>query len=152
MYSEPESKIIYSKRFPRLSVEDFLKEHDDGELELLIQPEPPATLFKRIIEDNEYVFNPDKAAGRQKFIDLAKELSSDFEIDMKIEDCTYYITVTMYLDCATCAGSLKSMFAELITMSDRISSFIYADDTCDFVISLEYYTHDHYFAGRKVGY
>ena len=145
MYLEPEGKIIYSKRFPRTSLEDFLKEHDvTDDFPLPIQLESPDKFFNRMIEDSAYILNPSKAARQQRFIDLAIDLSSNFEIDMEIKDCFYYITTTMYLDCATCAGSLKSMFAELITMSDRISSFISSTDPCDFIISLDYYTHDHY--------
>lgn len=153
MYLEPESKIIYSNRFPRTSLENFLEEHDvTDNLTPPIQLESPDTFFNRMVENSVYVLNPNKVAGQQKFIDLAIELSSDFEIDMEIKDCFYYITATMYLDCATCAGSLKSMFAALITMSDRISSFISPTDPCDFIISLDYYTHDHYVSGKKVDY
>lgn len=153
MYLEPEKKVIYSKRFPLESIDDFLKEHDvpDG-LIPSTPPEPFDVVYNHMSENSVYVLKADRIVGRQRFIDLAKAISSDYEVDMEIKDCSYYITVTMYLYCSTCAGSLKSMFAELINMCDRISSFTSSTDPSDFIISLDYLTHDHYVSGRKVDY
>lgn len=99
-----------------------------------------------------YVVRPERISMRQRFIDLAIEFSTDYEIDIEIADHFYYISVTMYLFCASIVGDPKQMISKLIGMCDRISSFTSKTDPCDFSIVLDYFTHDHYISDRKVDY
>lgn len=153
MWFKLEGKVIYSKRFPHKSVDELLNEAGLSDFDFPTEPpEPFSSLINRIDEESTYILDEEKQNCRKKFIDLAIELSSDYEIDMEITDHFYYVTATMYLDCASCAGELKAMFTELVSMCDRINSYISKKECCDFVISLDYYTHDHFVSGRKVGY
>lgn len=148
MYSEKNQKVIYSKHFPRLNSDEPLK---DCELpEELLSAKPPVSCKEfcgRIAQNSTYLPNPDKMAKQERFINLAVALSENYEIDMEITDCLHYISVTMHLDCAYCTGELKALFTELIVMCDCISSF--TSPSCDFIISLDYYTYDHYISGKK---
>lgn len=150
MYPEEPRKVIYSKRFPRQLMDELLK---NREVPKDILPAKPSVSYKafcdRIAKNSTYQPNPDKIAKKERFINLAVTLSESYEIDMEITDHFYFISVTMYLTCAYCTGELKSLFTELIVMCDGISSFLSHSDPCDFIISLDYYTHDHYVSGKK---
>lgn len=145
MYPGKAHKIIYSKRFPHQELEDILESQGIPDDLLPAEPDESFQAFCRRIEENSIcISRPDKQAERERFINLAVNLSESYEIDMEITDYFYHISVTMYLNCASCSGELKSLFTKLIVMCDRISSFISRSDPCDFIISLEYNTHDHY--------
>lgn len=150
MYPEKPRKVIYSKRFPHQLMDGLLK---DLEVPEDIPPAKALVSYSafcdRIAKNNTYLPNPDKIAKKERFINLAVTLSENYEIDMEITDHFYLISVTMYLRCSYCTGELKSLFTELIVMCDSISSFTSHSDPCDFIISLDYYTHDHDISRKK---
>jgi len=117
---QDEARIIYSKRFPKVNLTGFGKEQGAADDGILKPPMPFEEFCKRLVEKSAYFINPYKMIWRQKFIDLAIGLSEEYEIDMDIKEYLYYISVNMYLDSASCAGNLKSMFAALLTMCDRV--------------------------------
>lgn len=148
MYSEKTHKVIYSKRFPRQNIDEPPKGREVPEEFLPAKPLVSSRAYlNRIAKNSTYLPNPDKMAKQERFINLAVALSENYEIDMEITDCLHYISVTMHLDCAYCTGELKALFTELIVMCDCISSF--TSPSCDFIISLDYYTYDHYISGKK---
>lgn len=154
---EQKEKIIYRKRFTKIDLDNLdmtFSQQENPDLKDDIQKPSVSfdTFYKRMVANSIYVIKPERVKHKQRFIDLAITLSTDFEIDMDIKEGFYYVTVTMYLLCATCTGSMKSMIAELVSKCDRISSFTSKTDLCDFIISLDYYTHDHYVFDRKVDY
>ena len=149
MYSEKTHKVIYSKRFPRQNIDEPPKDREVPEERLPTKPLVSSRAYlNRIAKNSTYLPNPDKIANQEKFVNLAITLSETYKIDMEITDCSHYISVTMYLDCAYCTGELKALFTELIVMCDSISSFLSGSDPCDFILSLDYYTHDHYISGK----
>jgi len=104
------------------------------------------------VEDSTYIINPTKLKWRQEFIDIAVKLSSEYEIDMDIEDHLYYISVCMYLGSASFVGRLKALFTLLLTLCDRITYLTTENGDYDFTITLDYHTHDHYLSGRQVNF
>lgn len=146
MFATPEETIIYSKRFPR---DDF----DETEMAKLLREHPPEEPidtekafqeFMNRVNNSTYVVRPDKMAFRKKFIDLAIEYSANYDVDMIIKERAYFIEVTMYCMYGACFEDANKMLSELIGMSDRICSFDGKSGDCDFIITLDYYTHDCY--------
>jgi len=147
-----ETKIIYSKRFPKVDLNEFCKGQGGTDDDIFEPPVPFETFRKRLAENSTYIVNPTKLKWRQEFIDMAVRLSSEYEIDMDIEDHLYYISVCMYLGSASCVGRLKALFTLLLSMCDRITCLTTKNGTSDFTITLDYHTHDHYLSGRKVDF
>jgi len=148
---QDETRIIYSKRFPKVDLDALCKELDGTDDDIL-EPPPFETFLRRMTENSAYIINPAKLKCRQEFIDIAVRLSSEYEIDMDIKDHPYYISVCMYLGSASCAGRLKTLFILLLSMCDRVTYLTTKNGTYDFTIILDYRTHDHYLSGRKVDF
>lgn len=147
-----EGKKIYSKRFPKMD-SALMNEQEDSDEENH-EPSVPYEEFKRhIIEDSVYVVDPQKMKERQTFINLAVELSSNYEVDMDITEYRYRVEVNIYVDDSSCSGYLKFLFAKLVTMCDRISHFAnLKEKEADLTISLDFYTHTHYLSDRRVDF
>lgn len=153
MSVEFEHKVIYCRRFPRQDIAKLLEEQEvSGEKFFSMPRESPAAFRQRIEQSSTYVLRADKAEKKEAFINLAKSLSADYEIDMQIEEYGYFVSVTMYMDCSVYTGKVKKMLTELIIMSENISFLLSSTEPRDFILSLDYFTHDHYVSGRKVGY
>ncbi len=153
MSVEFEHKVIYCKQFPHQDIDKLLEEQEvSGEKFSSMPRESPEAFRQRIEQSSTYILRADKAQKKEAFINLAKSLSAGYEIDMKIEEYGYFVSVTMYMDCATYTGEVKKMLTELTIMSENISFFLSSTDPCDFILSLDYFTHDHYVSGRKVDY
>lgn len=148
-----EGKKIYSKRFPKKD-DAFMRELSEQADSDEENYEPSVTFeeFKRhIIEDSVYVVDPKKMKERQTFINLAIELSSEYEINMDITEYCYRVEVKIYADDSSFAGYLKTLFARLITMCDRISHFAnLKEKEFDLTLILDYHTHAHYLDGRRM--
>lgn len=144
-----EGKLIFSKRFPRLDADEMRAQAAEDPLESA--PPPSFDKFLREVRENSvYVPIPDKIARRQRFIDLAKQLCLDYEIDTEIKEYGHFISVNLHLYCGAYTGTLKRMLSELVSMCDRVCSFRPKTGPYDLTLSLDYYTHDHYISGRKV--
>lgn len=147
-------KIIYHKQFPRINPMERCMDKsslDNTEKEKSLA-RPIESLWNYMTENSVYNANPKKLAGRQEFIDIAIILSTEYEISMTIKDHLYFVEIIMYWDCCACTGEMKKMLAELVNRCDCINSFIPKGKQCDVILSLDYYTHDHYVSGRKVDY
>lgn len=146
---DPQGKLIFSKRFQRLDLDEpwAETEEDAGEGAL---PPSSSEFFRKIEESSVYVLRPDKWKGRRRFIDLAKRFSLTYRIDMDIKEYEHSISVILYLFHSVYAGEGKRMLTELVALCDRVSSFPEEGETCEFTLFLDYHTHDYYLAGRKV--
>ena len=160
MLDMPEPKVIYSKRYP--SWDDELKDLKDNPSGNGIAVMPKESLnenwkklmarWDHMVKNSVYVLQPEKMNNLGKYINLAIKFSSDYEISIEITDHFYYTSVTLCFFCCTLGGDFISMFSELLGMSDKISSFMPKDESCDFIVILDYFTHDHYVEGAKLDY
>ncbi len=139
MFSE--GKIIYSKRFPWIDPAQLLREAvedvGDGTDSLTFEE-----FLREVRENSVYVPKPDKLQNRQRFIDLAKQLSLDYGIDMDITEYDHFISANLHLYCGAYTGTLKDMLSGLLNLCDRICFFKLKTEPCDFTLSLDYMTHD----------
>ncbi|WP_300447376.1 hypothetical protein [uncultured Oscillibacter sp.] len=114
MSVEFEHKVIYCKQFPHQDIDKLLEEQEvSGEKFSSMPRESPEAFRQRIEQSSTYILRADKAQKKEAFINLAKSLSAGYEIDMKIEEYGYFVSVTMYMDCATYTGEVKKMLTEL---------------------------------------
>lgn len=146
--------LIFSERFPHISPEEALAQlrEEAGESATTESNGLPSfdELLRQMREESVYIPRPEKIAARQQFIDEAKQLSLDCEIDMDIKEYYDTIDVHMYLYHGTCTGLFKCMLLNLLKLCDRICIFPPESGPHDFKLSLIYRTYDHYISGREV--
>ena len=147
--------LIYSKRYPTPW------EKDDIAMEVAA-PETPEEqkaaeeslheFWRKLREESVYVpiFGAEKKA--RLFIELAKMLSQNYELDIDIRRKAYFVLVDLHLYCAAYPGSMTQDFAELFNLCDQFSSFLQATEKSDFTLSLTLYTHKHYISGQLVNF
>lgn len=139
----PEGKTIYSKRFPR---PDFEAMYEEAEKELKAlkqtnQWQARKDHFRELRENCVFIANEDKINGRPRFIDLARQLSLDHEIDMDIQQFDHSVIVTLYLYYSIYVGAAKDLFAELLKLCDHISFYRNVREPFDLTLFLTYNTH-----------
>lgn len=149
---EGEDRMIYSRRY-----------HVDEDAEMLLAEMPEQTdedrarakdafdeLMRSIREESVFIMRPNRIAGTDRLIKLAKRLSEQYEIDTDIIQHTGRITVDLYMDCFLQFRDFIQDFTALLEMCDLFSLFTPAKKPGRVVFSLDYITHDHYVSGRKV--
>lgn len=147
----PEGETIYSKRFPR---PDFEKMYQEAEKELnAVKRTALLPEWKDYLREREkgwvYIPREGKLEGRQRFIDLAKQLSLDHEIDMDIQQFDYSVSVSLYLYYCAYQGAAKDLFAELLKQCDHVSFYRNARAPFDLTLFLTYDTHEYRASGHK---
>ena len=146
---DPQGELIFSKRFPQLDLDAPWAEAENGAWEGAL-PASSGEFLRKIEESSVYVLRPDKWKGRRRFIDLAKQFSLTYRIDMDIREHEHFISVILYLFHSVYTGEGKRMLTELVDLCDRVSSFPEEREACEFTLFLDYNTHDYYLSGRKV--
>lgn len=140
-----DSKLLYSRRYPLIPCK---KEVFPPRVP---KPVESGEKYWRIVDEKSvFVPRPECEGPARQFIALAKELSRSYEIDIDIRQKAYYVEVDLHLYCSVYPRELTFMIARLITMSDRMSSFIFPKEPSDFTLSLEFDTHDYYLDGKLI--
>lgn len=141
---------IFSKRYPlppeieELIIQPQSKEEMEGAEKSLQE------FWRRITEESVFVPMPERLKECRRFIELAKDLSQRYEIDMDIWEKSYFIKVDLHLRHCSFPGPFTRRFAELFNMCDKFSSSMYPGEPNGFTLSLEFYTHKYYLSGRLV--
>ena len=139
-------KIIYTKRFPKIPIEEWMEESSDEFIEKFDTDNQTGTEFiENLMKNTTYELVESRMKNKDVFIEKVKRLSLDYEIDADIAEHISSINVRLYIDIALYSGYVKSLFTEIITMADELS-FLPADD-CRILLTLEYYTHQRYVNG-----
>ena len=132
-----EHKLLYSKRFDG----SFWEWHRARGNERLI--EGPTS-------DRKFVSSPQKTRAGEQFKELAIFFSNSFEVDIDIVDYTYYFQVVLHLYAAVYSPSFPKKLAELISLCDRMSTFVSPEEPTDLSLCLEYHTYDVYTSGSTL--
>ncbi len=108
-----ESRKIYSKRYS-LDTE-FLEEMEQPQTgeELEEAEHSFAEFVRRMAEESVFVLMADRIEKSRRFIELAKELSQRYEIDIDIWEKSYFIQVNLHLCYGSYPGPMTRQFAEL---------------------------------------
>lgn len=149
-----EMKVIYSKRYPKMSsaeldeeIEKLNKENkfDDG----LKEGESIVDFLER---NQKFVPNKERLAEKDLFLKVLKDLSESYEIDADIVEGNISCVAHLYLQSAAYTGTLKKILTGLIVMADELDILPPREDDTEYILhlSLTYHTHDIYLKGRKI--
>ena len=111
-------EIIYGKRYPKESMENYIALTDWLNRELSQKPVPSFDQFqKRLEEDYIYILIPHRQRIAKKFVWIAREISELYELDVKITKHVSHISVDYYFGATSCMRYLK----DVIKFADDIS-------------------------------
>lgn len=141
-------KLIYSKRFLQPDIEEVIQaESEELKKDLKIYED----FVHKMRNESVFVPNPAKRKKADAFIEAARRLSIEKEMDMDIYEYTEFVSAVLFLDFSIFGNSPKRMIAELFDMCDVFSFSDCPDEDFDMSICFSVYTHDHYLAGQKCG-
>lgn len=144
-----EDGVLYTARFSMPTIEELGAELAQYEKEypelpkFKNEPAPSVEEFtRRVAERFEYKPRPEAKEGQVKFIELAIELSRQFEISMEIRRRERSIRVEMDLYVASYFGVVKNWIDALLHMSSEYSLIPKSSEYVTF--ALEYALYDRY--------
>ena len=138
---DSKGKLIYSYRFPSLA----RTEVKEGETMEFKWPErfPTAEAFLKYVQNSTvYIFSPRKQLDRRFYVELARKISVDYQIDMDITDYFSHIDVKIYTPYRSCWGDLKVMLGALVVLSDSIDLFPSEENSDEVVLTFRYKLYD----------
>lgn len=136
--------IIYEKRFPHLTPDDYdrIYEQADKDTTPHMCPLLP-DFFKNIMENTVRVLMPERVENRGFFIAMAKEFAEKNEIDTVITEYGDRFVAEFRI------GSDSTNFG-LKTIIDYADDIHFGIEDGTVVVSIIYYTHAIYRNGKKV--
>lgn len=135
------SKLIYEKKYPvPWEGSDFLTTSDGAETPLQVLDEIERISPKKLIESTVQVLMPERMEKLSVFLDTAKEIGEQYEIDTTIAEDDVKVTVsyTLQIDVP------YSCFKRIMTLADELSVQPERDNI---IVSLTYFTHAIYCGG-----
>ena len=138
-----DGELIYSKRYP--SAEEELETFLASTTLPVATPEEKEASFQEFWSQMNTEPQAEPIPGQeekaQEFIDLAKEFSEEYEVDIDIKRSPYRVDISLHFYCAACSKTMTSQFAQLLSMCDCLSSFILTTEPSDFTLVLTMNTH-----------
>lgn len=145
--------VIYSKRY-----------HFEKEMEKILHAATPPMdeesqkkmndqfddLMRQCREAAAYVAKPGAEQKEKQFIEQAKQLSEECEIDMGITRYPGYVSVVLYLFYLPLYSDFTSKFSLLVGLSDYMNINPAENEPSDVRITLDLHTHDCYMGGKKI--
>lgn len=137
-------KIIYEKRFPKLTMSDYNAMLEESEIELpAFQRQDSTTFFQNLLKNIVRIVMPERIKTCAFFISMAKQVAEHNEVDTVITEYEDCFVAKFYIGNDNTSFGLK----KLIEYSDTVN-FGY-EEKCA-VISVNYYTHAIYRNGKRV--
>lgn len=144
------AKVIYEQRYPKDDLSISLNTLGlDSVQDCVSSFNPKYLSFDDMMDElhstTVYVALPERKSNVQQFIQTAIDVSSSYEIDIRIEDHISHLTVFYYFNCSGCMGFLK----RILTYADDIAFFSNVRGY-EIVMAIDYYTHAVYRGGHKI--
>lgn len=137
-------ELIYEKKYPNPWEESsFFTTPDEAEPSPQVLGEIERVSSKKLIESTVQVLMPERMETLPVFIDTAKEVGEQYELDTTIMGYDYNVTVSYALQ----IDVPYSCFKRILTLADELSVQPERDKI---IVSLTYYTHTTYCGGRKI--
>lgn len=137
-------KIIFEKRFPKLTLNDYEKHCENlSEESATTEWDEPGAFYKKLIENMVRITLPNRMESSAIFTAMAKEIALGNEIDTVITEYDDRIVASMQVDTTSSTSGLKKLID-------------YADDVCfgcdgDYaVVGVIYYTHATFRFGKQI--
>lgn len=141
MYS---SKIIYEKKFPKITREEYDQRIEDTYSELPpFRHQDSQTFVKNLLESVVRIIIPDRMENSGFFISMAKQVAEHNEIDTVITEYEDRYVAEFHIDNDSTSFGMK----DLIEYADHVS-FGCKDENA--VVGVIYYTHATYRSGKQV--
>lgn len=140
------AKVIYEKRFPKKDVDELFESLEaSAELQDELMPPSFQDMMNKLNRNTVYVLMPEREASAQQFLRTAIDVSSTYQLDIKVEEHRSHITVYYYFNSSGCMGFLRRVleYADDLAFFTNIKGY-------DIVMAIDYYTHAVYRRGRKV--
>jgi len=146
-------EVIYSRRY-----------HFEKEMEKILHTATPPMneesrkkmndqfddLMRQCREATAYVARPGAEQKEEQFIEQAKRLSEECEVDMDITRYPGYVSVALHLFYLPFYSDFTSKFSLLVGLCDYMDINPAENEPSDVRIKLNLYTHDCYIDGKKV--
>lgn len=138
------SKLIYEKKYPNpWENSDFFTSPDEEEPLQGITQEPEKISPRKLIESTVLVLMPERMEKLPMFLDTAKEIGEQYEIDTTIMEHDDQVAVSYALQIDVPYQCLK----QILTLADGLSVQLENDKV---LLTLAYYTHATYCGGRRI--
>lgn len=140
------AKVIYEKRFPKKDVDELFESLEaSAELQDELMPPSFQDMMNELNRNTVYVLMPEREASAQQFLRTAIDVSSTYQLDIKVKEHRSHITVYYYFNSSGCMGFLRRVleYADDLAFFTNIKGY-------DIVMAIDYYTHAVYRRGRKV--
>lgn len=141
-----DEETIYSKRYP--SAEEEFEMYSADTTLPVITPEQREASYTRFLEQMNTEPQAEPIPGQEektrKCIDLAKEFSEEYEVDIDIIRSPYSVNINLHFYCAAYSKRMTSQFVQLLNMCDSLSSVILETEPSDFTLTLTMNTHKFY--------
>lgn len=139
-----QGNIIFEKRFPKMTLDDYEKLCENlGDETAPQEWDEPGVFYKKLLENMVRIAIPDRIESSGIFIALAKEIARGNEIDTVITEYVDRIDACFQIDTTSTTFGLK----KLIEYADDIS---FACNGEYVVINVIYYTHATFRAGKQI--
>lgn len=137
-------ELIYEKKYPMPWEEsDFFTSSDENETSLQVLEEVERTSPKKLIESTVQVLMPERMEKLPLFLDTAKKIGEQYELNTTIMRYDDNVTVSYVLQ----IDVPYSCFKRILMLADELSVQPEKDKI---VVSITYYTHATYCGGRKI--
>ena len=130
LYEKPFSGVgmakenIFSQQFPDADPDAIMKEAEELSKQPVIDTTGKIPSLEELLKAAESKYNyrlrPDAAEKAERFISLAKEISTKYEIDTEITRGDYSVTADLFLYYAPYAAAMKRDIDSLILMADTL--------------------------------
>lgn len=151
-----EKGLIYSRRYPRdlhltgaLVRETELPE-DEVEESLNRIYTSQKKFWARYQDEDSFILKEDRVQPAKEFVQHVEDFCNLHQIDVDIRQENFFVSAELYLSSCVYNRQFIMQFAQLITLSDRISMWLSKDGPGEFIMKLEFDTHDFYVNGRPI--
>lgn len=147
-------KVIYTKRFPKISIEelgDALQSNKDF-VSLTAEQESGYDFINHLLNESNYLPVSARIEQKEVFTNKIITFSTEYELDADVTEYFGYILANIYIEPGVFSGRIKELFTNILCMADTFSFAASRENAAVWLVSLLYYTHKHYLSGREITY
>lgn len=143
-----EERVLYSKRFPRVDIEQILKDIRIVDAGLKAEF---ADLCKQAAVEPIFPETEEKRFTSRLMMRQAIAMSERYDVDVDITEGHQRVTVTLFLDYGPYLGGLRDCIAMLFELCDSFMIGTAPNSDKDFAVSFWCYTYEYVSRIRVVG-
>ena len=152
-----ERGLIYSKRYPPLDlfltgalVKETEWPEDEMEASLNRMYTSIKKFWARYQDESSFILKEERVQPAKEFVQRVEDFCDLHEIDVDIWQENFFVSAELYLSTCVYNRQFTTQFAQLMNLSDRMSMWRCQDGPGEFLMKLEFDTHDFYVNGRPI--